>query len=44
MYVLSKYAKNGCGSITGLEAGGEWMFENILLGTFSVGVQGVVEY
>jgi hypothetical protein len=43
MYLLSKYGKNGIGSVTGLEPGGEWMCEKILLRTFSVGVQGIVE-
>jgi hypothetical protein len=44
MYLLSKYGKNGIGSVTGLEPGGEWMCEKIFLRTFSVGVQGSVEY
>ena len=44
MYLLSKYGKNGSGSVTGLEPGGEWMCEKILLCAFSVGVQGVADY
>ena len=44
MYLVSKYGKDGSGSITSLEPGGEWMCEKILLGPFSVGVQGIVEY
>jgi hypothetical protein len=44
MYLLSKYVKNGSGSVTSLEPGGEWMCENILLCTFSVCVQGVADY
>jgi hypothetical protein len=44
MYLLSKYSKNGNGSVTDLEPGGERVCEKILLRTFSVGVQGIVEY
>jgi len=44
VYLLSKYGKDGSGSVTRLEPGGEWMSEEILLRTFSVGVQGIVDY
>ena len=44
MYLLSKYCKDGGGGVTGLEPSGEWMCEKILLGTLSVGIQGIVEY
>ena len=44
MYLVPKYGKNGSGSVTGLEPGGEWMCEKILLCALSVGVQGIVDY
>jgi hypothetical protein len=44
MYLLSKYGKNGSGSVTGLEPGGEWMCEKIFLCPFSVRVQGIADY
>jgi hypothetical protein len=44
MYLFSKYGKNGSGSVTVLKPRGEWMYKKILLGTFSVGVQGIDEY
>jgi hypothetical protein len=44
VYLLSKYRKNSSGSVTGLEPGGEWMCENILLCAFSVRVQGIADY
>jgi hypothetical protein len=44
MYLLSKYGKNGSGSVTGLEPIGEWMCEKIPFCAFSVRVQSIVEY
>ena len=44
MYLFSKYGKNGSGSVTVLKPRGEWVYKKILLGTFSVGVQGIDEY
>jgi hypothetical protein len=44
MYLLSKYGKNGGGSVTGLEPAGEWMCEKVLLCAFSVRVQGIADY
>src|ERR1700733_1858983 len=44
MYLLLKYGKNGSGSVTGFKPGGEWMCEKILFCTFSVGVQGIIDY
>jgi hypothetical protein len=38
MYLLSKYGKNGSGSVAGLELNGEWMCEKILRCPFSVRV------
>ena len=36
--------ENGAGRGTGLELDEEWMDKEVVLGTFSVGVQGIVEY
>ena len=35
--------ENGAGRVTGLELDDEWMGKDIFLGSFSVGVQGIVE-
>jgi hypothetical protein len=44
MYFRSNYGKNGSESVTGLEPGGEWMCEKIVLCASSVRVQGIVDY
>jgi hypothetical protein len=44
MYLLTKYGKNGSGSVAGLEPGGEWMCEKIVLCAVSVCVQGIADY
>ena len=36
--------ENGAGRVTGLELDDEWMGKEVVLGTFFVGVQGIIEY
>ena len=43
IYLLSENGKDGSGSVTGLEPGGEWIGEKILFCAFSECVQGIVE-
>jgi hypothetical protein len=44
MYLLSKYGKNGGGSVAGSEPGDEGMCEKVQLCAFSVRVQGIADY
>jgi hypothetical protein len=41
--LLMNEGENGAGGGTGLELDGKWMCKEIVLGTFVVGVQGIVE-
>ena len=41
--LLMNEGENGAGGVTVLELDDKWMRKNIFLGTFFVGVQGIVE-